>query len=932
MTLVSVFSPRHHDELTQIINVRPPVALSQREFLAPLESLAFGYDRNEQVRIRKSFAIVKFTESDDGSRTVDTSFGNGGMSEEIVLFVGAVGSGSISYLQDVIPYRKHEIVPLPDGSFAVLTHRLLFDTPIGLPPSIFQIPVISLITEEGRLDSDFGSFGSVTIDESYEDLYPNAVQTLDDARVSIAANDIALDGQGNLIIVGSSSHRQTAAELNDGALIYDHAFVHALASDGSSIADYGDDGWIRWDTSVGESLSTITIAKDGSAVFAGLHRFNEILVLQAEADGQLRPIGDPESEGPDFVSVSLTPFDVDEDYLVGRDPATEPIQFFPDDIVIQSDGAAVIGGYILDAAANISDRDAQRFFVLRLNPDYSLDLSFAGTGVVDRAGGSSTISDFQLEILDDDSLLVLSTEGLIDITPSSAFIYRLTADGFLDVSFGEDAEIIHGPGVRELDEGKENLQRLQILDGQIIVSGQLYPNLDFATVTEQNVFDQLAGGLWVTRTFSLETPLSDVSSLDSLPDLRTLDLSNNAIGSIDPVTSASNLVTVDLSGNSITDLTPLRGESVVDSLDAGYAEVGVWSGGDNPGAYAGHYRITVDPNAEATFTFTGVEPGIYQVQIAAPPHPTRTDNARIRVYESSDHSPNVLDQTTILTEGTIDQSLDPEDRIVGPAWHTDAQNLIFTIVDDQGFSGDITVRLDLGDDNSGGLNLVADAVRLVRMRYDDNENLVPARPNFTTLDVRDNPLGRTAYTTTLPELGWRSPTPPRTLEGMSVNDYFAFFVVADAGDVDADGHSDVIVGARGDSSNGNGSGAAYVYSGSSGELIFEFYGADQNASFGSGVAGAGDVDADGFDDVIVGARQSSLGGDNSGAAFIYSGRNGALLRTLAGFSGEDFGTSVAGVGDLDRDGYDDVVVGAPARRLMVFTAGLCGSSAVAMVH
>jgi len=83
--------------------------------------------------------------------------------------------------------------------------------------------------------------------------------------------------------------------------------------------------------------------------------------------------------------------------------------------------------------------------------------------------------------------------------------------------------------------------------------------------------------------------------------------------------------------------------------------------------------------------------------------------------------------------------------------------------------------------------------------------------------------------------------------------------------------------------------------------------------FGLSVAGAGDVNGDGFADVIVGARFKN--GTLYGAAYIYYGGPGADASpdlTLTGAVHSDgFGNSVAGAGDINGDGFADVIVGAP---------------------
>ena len=164
-----------------------------------------------------------------------------------------------------------------------------------------------------------------------------------------------------------------------------------------------------------------------------------------------------------------------------------------------------------------------------------------------------------------------------------------------------------------------------------------------------------------------------------------------------------------------------------------------------------------------------------------------------------------------------------------------------------------------------------------------------------------------------------------TFYGDSAGDQFGW-PVAGAGDVNNDGYDDVIVGARFDDDNGTNSGSARVFSGADGSFLYTFYGDSADDRFGI-VAGAGDVNADGYADLIVGAGGDDDNGTNSGSARVFSGSDGSILYTFYGDSaGDGFGGSVARAGDVNQDGYDDLIVG--ARNDMDTTGATTGSARV----
>jgi len=152
------------------------------------------------------------------------------------------------------------------------------------------------------------------------------------------------------------------------------------------------------------------------------------------------------------------------------------------------------------------------------------------------------------------------------------------------------------------------------------------------------------------------------------------------------------------------------------------------------------------------------------------------------------------------------------------------------------------------------------------------------------------------------------------------NQAFAFFglSVSTAGDVNGDGYSDVIVGAIHFDNGQLNEGKVYVYYGSaSGISTIVNWSVEinqENAQFGWSVASAGDVNGDGYSDVIVGARLFDNGHTDVGKAFVYHGSKSGLLLipswTAEGnLTGTNLGKSVSTAGDVNGDGYSDVIVG-----------------------
>lgn len=171
------------------------------------------------------------------------------------------------------------------------------------------------------------------------------------------------------------------------------------------------------------------------------------------------------------------------------------------------------------------------------------------------------------------------------------------------------------------------------------------------------------------------------------------------------------------------------------------------------------------------------------------------------------------------------------------------------------------------------------------------------------------------------------------------------YSVEGAGDVNGDGLDDVVIGAYAADPHGSASGSSYVVFGKAdGQPVdlddvaagiggFAMHGTAATEFTGQAVAGVGDLDGDGLDDLAVGARLSDVGGNNSGRVYVVYGRTdttpvelsdvaqGIGGFTLDGAGSEQAGGAVDAAGDVNGDGLDDLVVGAAAAEPNGFFSG-----------
>ena len=185
--------------------------------------------------------------------------------------------------------------------------------------------------------------------------------------------------------------------------------------------------------------------------------------------------------------------------------------------------------------------------------------------------------------------------------------------------------------------------------------------------------------------------------------------------------------------------------------------------------------------------------------------------------------------------------------------------------------------VNVGDTNGDGLDDLAVRALPGSPNYRFTVNLYTARDG-AWLRTINNPLGSTSFGSEL----------------------------AAAGDFNQDGYQDVLIGApKHSGSAGVGHGAVFVYSGFDGSVLMEHYGATRLDELGSSVAGIGDINGDGYPDILVGSQRYEGFGSASHCR-VYSGGTGQLLYTIEDPSYSIIaGDNCIPLKDLDGDGIPD---------------------------
>ncbi len=153
-------------------------------------------------------------------------------------------------------------------------------------------------------------------------------------------------------------------------------------------------------------------------------------------------------------------------------------------------------------------------------------------------------------------------------------------------------------------------------------------------------------------------------------------------------------------------------------------------------------------------------------------------------------------------------------------------------------------------------------------------------------------------------------TKPRfTFEGDATAGAFGAMFLSVIGDTDGDGTPDIYVSDWQDGAKGPLTGRVYVYSGKDGRRLLTLTGENEGDGLGTSPSPAGDVDHDGYDDLIVGAWQYAGAATSAGKAYLFSGKDGALMKSYTcRTAGDTFGFDAVGMGDIDRDRSEDFLI------------------------
>ncbi len=567
-------------------------------------------------------------------------------------------------------------------------------------------------------------------------------------------------------------------------------------------------------------------------------------------------------------------------------------------VVVQPDGKAVVGGY----SHNGSNYD---FALVRYNVNGTLDTTFDGDGKVTTPIGSG--EDYGWAVaLQSDGKIILGGYSFNGSNEDLALV-RYNSNGSLDTTFGAGGKVVTPVGT-----GRDEIRGIAIQpDGKIVVSGFATSASSDFVVARYNANGTLDASFNGTGTNTLSFGVTFEESFD---------VALQSDGKIVTVGIAYNGSNYDMA------IARLNANGTLDTSFDGDGKrilaIGIGTESGRSVAIQNDGKIVV-----GGYNYNGSNDDFVVVRLTSS-----------GALDSTFDGDGIANVPILVSDLGFDMALQPDGKIVMAGAISNGSGYDYGLMrlntngsldnsfDDNGF---LSTAIGTGDDYALSIAMQGSSKIVVAgtSRVGSNDDFSVAR--YTMNNTID--------------LGALFATQGTTIFGADADDNSGFSV-SDAGDINGDGFDELIIGASYGDASGNtkaNAGESYVIFGKAdwsttptidlanlGSAGITIFGANASDQSGRSVSSAGDVNGDGFDDLAIGA----IGGDalgnaksDAGESYVIFGKGdwsstptidlaslGTAGITIFGAeSGDTSGRSVSSAGDVNGDGYDDLLIGAP---------------------